>query len=94
MSQTLDNIILPIDEWVSLYDHPTITGGGIVVSDVLRVNVIDGKVIQGYSGATKPGAGAGFTPIYKTSQYINEAADLGAWMISRGANGLINVSRG
>ena len=93
MTDTLKNIKIPPNKWVNLYEHPVISGAGIVVGDVLRVNLIYGSNVYLNAGTDEPDQGSGFTPLYGDGPYINEATDTGGWIISRDGDALINVNK-
>jgi len=90
MKNTISNIILPADTWVNIYLAPAIVAAGISIGDRLAFTNIEGTINLNFS-ANKPGQGAGFTPLEKGFEISNSLGSLGAWAISRGADGLINV---
>jgi hypothetical protein len=92
MSDTLPNIVLPIDTWVDIYNNPIITAAGISVGTVIRIKPIFGNIDLN-AGASKPTSASGFEPLANDLQAMNEASDTGAWAISRGIAGLINVNK-
>ncbi len=90
MKNTISNIILPADTWVNIYLAPAIVAAGISIGDRLSFTNIEGTINLNFS-ANKPGQDAGFTPLEKGFEISNSLGSLGAWAISRGADGLINV---
>jgi hypothetical protein len=91
MKNTISNIFLPADTWVNIYLASAVVAAGIAIGDRLSFTKIEGKIDLSFI-ATKPDSRNGFTPLQKGFEISNSLGSLGAWAISRGASGLINVS--
>lgn len=87
MTDTLNNVPLPVSTWVDLY-----AASGITVGNKILVQNIGYTNIQLYVGATSPSADAGFKilPVYQEA--TNITGDSGAWARPLAAEGLVNVA--
>lgn len=91
MTPTLMNINLPADMWVNLYEVQSVIDSGISVGQQLVITHIKGEVDLNFN-PTKPLQDDGFVPLPASGFKNNSVEGLGAWAISRGRSGLINVN--
>ncbi len=91
MTDTLQNIVLPAGVWVDLYADPVVSGAGITAGTKIGIKNHGKSELHLHAGADAPIESDGFVPVRLYEYAENEAGDSGAWAMSKGANGLINV---
>lgn len=88
MADTLPNVTLTEDTWIDLYDATGLTPG-----DQIELQNIGKEPVYLYSGATAPvgipGDAYNLLPVFEYAQ--NVSGDAGAWALSKGGKGLVNV---
>jgi hypothetical protein len=86
-ADTLDNVALPGDVWVDLYDAT-----GISVGTKIKVQNLGVADVQLNAGASTPEfPPVAFVNILRGVQAENDDGDLGAWALSRSDNGFVSV---
>ncbi len=86
MADTLNNVLLPKNVWVDLY-----AASGIVVGTRIIVENLGATPVKLTTKATEPTDADGFQYAQQRSQKVNDTGDSGAWAISVGIDGLVNV---
>ena len=87
MTDTLQNVTLPNDTWVDLYEAT-----GIDVGTQIIVQNVGASPIQLHTKATRPLPSDGFNLLYPGNDpFINEIGDSGAWARSLSIDGLIQI---
>lgn len=88
MAETLNNIDLPTDTWVDLYEQ-----SGISVGEAITVENVGGSDVLLAVKATQPPADHNAFNVLKRGgdPLRNNVGDPGAWAISKNADGRVNV---
>lgn len=87
MADTLENIVLPVGQWVDLY-----AATGIAVGTQLQVQNLGTSRVQLVISATQPGPASGYNLLRPDSlTFVSQATPSGAWARSPVQGGLVNA---
>lgn len=87
MADTINNVRLPADTWVNLYES-----SGIDVGKQVQVQNVSQTRVRLHTGATAPTETSGFNIIPPNSApYLNQETSSGEWALSEIADGFVNV---
>jgi len=86
MADTSPNIPLPADVQVDLY-----AATGIAVGTQIILQSIGADEVRLSTKATEPLSTDGYEVVPRSYQAVNESGDSGAWAMSKGIEGLVNV---